>query len=103
MDSQCFCITCARRQLKNHLAGRTGFGIRGKRKNFLIGSLITCLILIVAVIAVFTPIAPLRAMEVGAFNLIIFQSDALVQIFACLVSGGLIYALNLPIFNGKVI
>jgi hypothetical protein len=60
-------------------------------------------ILIIAVIAVFTPIAPLHAVLVWFFYLIIFQANALAQILACLVLGGLIYALNLPIFSRKAI
>ncbi len=60
-------------------------------------------IFIAAVLAVFIPIAPLRTILIGFFNLIIFQPGALFQILACLVLGGAIYALNLPIFNRKAI
>jgi hypothetical protein len=60
-------------------------------------------ILIVAVIAVFTPIAPLHAVLVWFFYLIIFQANTLAQILACLVLAGLIHALNLPIFSRKAI
>ena len=59
-------------------------------------------ILIIAVIAVFTPIAPLRASLAWFFNLIIFQS-AYIQIPACLVLAAAVYSLNKPILARKAI
>lgn len=60
-------------------------------------------IVIIAIISVFTPIAPLRAMEVKFFNLIIFQPNAFLQMIACLLLAALIYAISLPVFNRKSI
>lgn len=60
-------------------------------------------VIIVAIISVFTPIAPLRSALVWFFNLIIFHSNAFLQIIACLVLAALIYALNKPIFARKAI
>ena len=60
-------------------------------------------VLIVAIISVFTPIAPLRAALAWFFNLIIFHRFAWLQIIACLVLAGLIYLLNKPILARKVI
>ena len=59
-------------------------------------------VLIVAIISVFTPIAPLRAALVWFFNLIIFQSAPL-QILACIVLASAIFTLNRPILARKVI
>jgi hypothetical protein len=50
--------------------------------------------LIIAVISVFTPIAPLRAVLVWFFHLTIF-GPWLLQIVACLVLGALVYAASL--------
>ncbi len=58
---------------------------------------------IVAVISVFTPIAPLRSALVWFFNLIIFNSNILMQIGACLVLSAVIYSLNQAIFARKAI
>jgi hypothetical protein len=59
--------------------------------------------LIIAVISVFTPIAPLRAALVWFFNLIIFHDIAIVQIASCLILGAAIYALSLfPIKSKSV-
>jgi len=52
-------------------------------------------VLIVAIISVFTPIAPLRAALVWFFNMIIFHSNAFVQIGFCLVLAAGIYTLSL--------
>ncbi|MCL1983542.1 MAG: hypothetical protein FWG53_10735 [Clostridiales bacterium] len=60
-------------------------------------------ILIIAVISVFTPIAPLRASLVWFFNLIIFNSNAFVQIAACLILAVVIYSLNKLILARKAI
>jgi len=60
-------------------------------------------IIIVAIISVFTPIAPLRASLVWFFNLIIFHSNAFVQIFACLILALAVYSLNKLIFARKII
>ena len=58
--------------------------------------------LIIAIISVFTPIAPLRAVLAGFFRLIIFSSP-LLQITACLVLGLAIYWLSKIIFARKAI
>ena len=60
-------------------------------------------ILIIAIISVFTPIAPLRASLVWFFNLIIFNSNAFVQIAACLILAIMIYSLNKLILTRKTI
>jgi hypothetical protein len=49
-----------------------------------------------AIISVFTPIAPLRRLEVEFFRLTIFHSQALIQIAACLALAGLLYLANRP-------
>jgi hypothetical protein len=51
-------------------------------------------VLILAIISVFTPIAALRTSLVWFFNLIIFNSNAFVQIAACLILAVAIYSLN---------
>lgn len=58
---------------------------------------------IIAVISVFTPIAPLRQFLIGFFNLIIFNNNALLQIFVCLILSIVIYLLNKPILAAKAI
>jgi hypothetical protein len=58
--------------------------------------------LIIAVISVFTPIAPLRAALVWFFNLIIFHDYAIVQIASCLVFGALIYGVSLIPIKSRV-
>jgi len=60
-------------------------------------------LLIVAVISVFTPIAPLRSALVWFLALIINHSNAFVQIAACLILATGIYSLNKLIFARKVI
>ena len=60
-------------------------------------------ILIVAVISVFTPIASLRVALVWFFNLIIFNSSALLQIVACLILACAVYSLNKLILARKAI
>jgi hypothetical protein len=60
-------------------------------------------IAIVAIISVFTPIAPLRAALAWFFNLIIFHRFAWLQIMSCLVLAALIYSLNKPILARKAI
>jgi hypothetical protein len=52
-------------------------------------------VLIIAIISVFTPIAPLRAALVWFFNMIIFHDIAAVQIASCLVLGAALCALSL--------
>ncbi|MCL2782553.1 MAG: hypothetical protein FWD80_01050 [Propionibacteriaceae bacterium] len=59
--------------------------------------------LVVAVISVFTPIKPLRDAEVWFFKMIIFNPSWLLQIVACLVLAGAIYALNKPIFDRRAV
>ena len=60
-------------------------------------------ILIIAIISVFIPIAPLRASLVWFFNLIIFNSNAFMQITCCLILAIAIYSLNKPILARKAI
>ena len=60
-------------------------------------------VLIVAIIAVFTPIKPLRDAEAWFFNLILFHPNALLQIAACMILSTGLYALNKPIFSRKAI
>ena len=60
-------------------------------------------ILIVAIISVFTPIAPLRSSLVWFFNMIIFHPNAFLQITSCLVLAALVYWLSRPIFARKAI
>ena len=60
-------------------------------------------ILIIAIISVFTPIALLRPALIRFFNLIIFHSNAFVQIAACLILALGIYSLNRLIFARKTI
>jgi len=58
-------------------------------------------ILIVAIISVFTPIAPLRAALVWFFHMIIFHNYAFVQFASCLVLSAAAYALSLIPIKGK--
>jgi hypothetical protein len=58
---------------------------------------------LIAVISVFTPIAPLRAALVWFFTLILFHPVPLAQIAACLVLAAVIYALNKPVYARKAI
>ena len=59
-------------------------------------------VVIVAIISVFTPIAPLRSVLVSFFRLIIFSAAPL-QIAACIVIAAAVYMLNKPIFARRVI
>ncbi|MCL1820286.1 MAG: hypothetical protein FWG36_06490 [Oscillospiraceae bacterium] len=58
---------------------------------------------IAAILGTFIPIAPLRAWLVWFLELITFNSNALIQIAACLVLSVGIYALNKPVFARKAI
>ena len=60
-------------------------------------------IALVAVVSVFTPIAPLRAGLAWFFNLILTHHLPFMQILACIVLGCAVYALNKPIFARKTI
>ena len=60
-------------------------------------------VLIIAIISVFTPIAPMRAVLIGFFNLVIFTPNAFLQIAACLILAILVYSLNKPILARKTI
>ncbi|MCL2575896.1 MAG: hypothetical protein FWE33_05630 [Defluviitaleaceae bacterium] len=51
--------------------------------------------IIVAIISVFTPIAPLRAALAWFFNLIIFHDTAILQIINCLILAAIIYTASL--------
>lgn len=52
-------------------------------------------LVIVVILSVFTPIAPLRQVEVWFFHLVIFQKPAILQIGTCLILSLLVYATNL--------
>ena len=58
---------------------------------------------IIAIISVFTPIAPLRRALVGFFNLILTHETAAIQIAACIVIGLVVYMINKPLLARKVI
>jgi len=60
-------------------------------------------IVIVAIISVFTPIAPLRSILAAFFYMIIFNANWLLQILACLILSVAIYAFNKIIFARKAI
>jgi len=60
-------------------------------------------ILIVAIISVFTPIAPLRAALTWFFYLVIFNPNAFLQVAACLVLAIAVYSLNKLILARKMI
>ncbi len=58
---------------------------------------------IIIIISVFTPIAPLRAVLIWFFNLIIFNSMEIIQIITCLVLAAIIYSASLiPIKSKQV-
>jgi hypothetical protein len=60
-------------------------------------------VLIVTIISVFTPIAPLRKWLVRFFNLIIFGSNVTVQILSCLVLGTVVYCASIiPIKSKRI-
>jgi hypothetical protein len=62
-----------------------------------------CDALIIAIISVFTPIAPLRAVLVWFFNLIIFNENIALQILSCLIIGAAVYALSIfPIKTRRI-
>jgi hypothetical protein len=58
-------------------------------------------VLIVAIISVFTPIAPLRAVLAAFFRLIIFQPNASFQIGVCLSFTVLLYFANSAVLSRK--
>ena len=60
-------------------------------------------IALVAIISVFTPIAPLRKTLVWFFTAIIFHPNALFQIAFCLILALALYTLNKPILARKII
>jgi hypothetical protein len=60
-------------------------------------------VLLIAIISVFTPIAPLRSALVWFFTLILTHPNAFLQIFACLILAIAIYSLNKPVFARKAI
>jgi hypothetical protein len=60
-------------------------------------------IVIAAILSVFIPIPILRSKLVWFFNLIIFHSNAALQISACMILALAIYTLNKPIFARKAI
>ena len=60
-------------------------------------------VIIAAILAVFIPIASLRVWLIGFFNLIIFHSNAFLQISNCLMLAIVIYAFNKPILARKAI
>jgi hypothetical protein len=60
-------------------------------------------VVLTAIICVFTPIPPLRATLVWFFNMIIYNSNAFVQILSCLILSVTIYYLNLLVLRRKKI
>lgn len=58
-------------------------------------------LLIVAILSIFIPIVSLRMVLVSFFNLIIFNSNALLQIISCLALAVLVYFLSLPVLSRK--
>lgn len=60
-------------------------------------------ILIAAILATFIPISVLRPALLAFFNLIIYNSNAFLQITSCSVLAIVIYALSKPILSRKVI
>jgi len=60
-------------------------------------------VLLIAIISVFTPIAPLRAALVWFFNLIIFHDSAWLQIGACIATGFSIFMINKPVLTRKAV
>jgi hypothetical protein len=60
-------------------------------------------ILIITIISVFTPIAPLRAALVWFFNMIIFGENVALQILSCLLIGTVVYSLSIiPIRTKRI-
>jgi hypothetical protein len=59
-------------------------------------------IALVAIISVFTPIAPLRSVLAGFFRTILFSAPSL-QIAACLIIAAALYALSQPIYARKAV
>lgn len=60
-------------------------------------------ILIVVILSVFIPVVPLRNILVGFFNLIIFQSEWIIQAGSCLVLTTCCYAIDYFILRRKCI
>lgn len=59
--------------------------------------------IIAAILGVFIPIAPLRVWLIDFFNLIIFNSNAFIQIAACILLALVVYGLSKPIIARKAI
>lgn len=60
-------------------------------------------LIIAAILATFIPIPALRPALLWCFDMILFNSNALLQIVVCLVLGTAIYALSKPILSLKAI
>ncbi len=60
-------------------------------------------LIIIAIISVFTPIAPLRKVLLDFFNIIIFNGNTAEHIVVCLALSAAIYSLNIPILSRKKI
>jgi hypothetical protein len=60
-------------------------------------------IIIVAILAVFIPIASLRTALIWFFNITIFHSNAFIQIAACFILAVAVYMLNKLILSRKII
>lgn len=58
-------------------------------------------VLIVAIISVFTPIEPLRAVLYNFFRMILFHPSALLQIITCVALAAGLYALSYPVLSRK--
>ena len=60
-------------------------------------------VILIAIICVFTPIAPLRAVLAGFFRVIMLNSNAPAQIGACLVLSALLTAAGLAVLKRKTL
>lgn len=60
-------------------------------------------VVIAAILATFIPISVLRPTLLAFFNLIIFNSNAFLQILSCLILSIVIYTLSKPVFSRKAI
>ena len=59
--------------------------------------------IIAAILGIFIPIAPLRAVLLSFFNIIIFDVNPAIQIAACMLLAAVAYALSKPVFARKAI
>lgn len=59
--------------------------------------------ILVAIICIFTPIAPLRHILAGFFKVIMFNSNALLHISICLLLGALLSLIGLTVLKRKIL